>query len=276
MRKLKKVKPARLLCFFLLCLLGVIMLYPLFIIVNVSFKSYKEYLNSPLNLVLHPTLENFKVVWEGMNVIPTTLNTLWLTAIACGINIVICILAAFPISRGYFRGANKLYTFILASMFFPTSLVATITLVQRLGLYGSSAGLLAIWITGSLQLNTFMLVGFVKGLPRDLDEAAFIEGCGYFRYLLTIAMPLMKPIVVTIVVLRAIGCWNDFLNPYIYMGNTPVKTLSTGLYLYMGQFASKWNLLSAAIFIVAVPMIILYIFAQRYIIEGMTSGAVKG
>lgn len=272
----KKRSLSRLVCFLLLLLLAFVMLYPLLTIVNISFKSYKEYLTEPLRLVVQPTLDNFKTVLKDMNVIPTTLNTLLLTFISCSLNAVICILAAFPISRGYFRGYNKLYTFILASMFFPTSLVATITLMQHLGLYGSSAGLVTIWTVGSLQLNTFMLVGFIKGLPKELDEAAFIDGCGYFRYIFTVAMPLMKPIIVTTVVLKAIGCWNDFLNPYIYMGNAPIKTLSTGLYLYMGQFASKWNLLSAAIMVVALPMIILYVFAQRFIIEGMTSGALKG
>lgn len=276
MKRRKKIKPGTIVCFALLCLLAAIMLYPLLTIVNISLKSYTDYLNDPLGIVTKPTLENFKTVMAGMNVVATTLNTLWLTFVACILNALVCILAAFPISRFYFRGANKLYTFILASMFFPTSLVATISLVQGLGIYGKPAGLIAIWTVGSLQLNTFMLVGFIKGLPKELDEAAFIDGCGYFRYLITVALPLMKPIIATIMVLKAISCWNDFLSPYIYMGNSAVKTLSTGLYLYMGQFASKWNLLSAAIFIVAIPMVILYVFTQRFIIEGMTSGALKG
>ena len=275
-RRKKKFSVGRVLCFFLLCVLAVIMLYPLFTIVNISLKTYTDYLKDPLGPVMSPTLDNFETVWDSMNVLPTTLNTLLLTFITCALNAAICMLAAFPIGRNYFRGTNKLYTFILASMFFPTSLVATISLVQSLGIYGTSAGLVAVWTAGSLQVNTFMVVGFVKGLPRDLDEAAFIDGCGYFRYLSTIAAPLMMPIIATIVVLKAIGCWNDFLNPFIYMGNAEVKTLSTGLYLYMGQFASKWNLLSAAIFIVAAPMVVLYIFMQRFIIAGMTSGALKG
>lgn len=100
-------------------------------------------------------------------------------------------------------------------------------------------------------MNIFMLCNFLKTLPRDLDEAAFIDGCGYFRYVFTIAMPLMLPIVVTLVMLKVIGCWNDFLNPYIYVTDPAYRTLSTGLYLFMGQYASQWQLYTAAVFIVA-------------------------
>lgn len=260
----------------LLCFVGFIMLYPLYLIVNISLKSYVEYLQNPIGFVQKPQFGNYIQVWDSMQVISRTFTTLWITGLSVLLNMVLSILAAYPLSRNLFKGSGKVYLFILASMFFPSSLIAIIiTLKDILHVYGTPLALILIW-SGGLQMNIFMLCNFLKTLPRDLDEAAFIDGCGYFRYVFTIAMPLMLPIVVTLVMLKVIGCWNDFLNPYIYVTDPAYRTLSTGLYLFMGQYASQWQLYTAAVFIVAAPMVILYLFCQKFIIAGMISGAVKG
>ena len=125
-------------------------------------------------------------------------------------------------------------------------------------------------------MNIFMMVGFIKSLPRDLDDAAFIDGCTYFRYILQVALPLLLPIVSTIIVFKAVRVWNDFLSPLIYLPNAKYRTISTGLYMFMGSYTNEWPLRACAIMIIASPMVVLYVFMQRYIIEGMTAGALKG
>ncbi|MDR1094578.1 MAG: carbohydrate ABC transporter permease [Clostridiales bacterium] len=253
------------------------MLYPILLILNISLKTYQEYLVSPLSVARGLRFDNYKLVWRDMKVLSRALTTLWTTAAALILNTVISLLAAFPLSRAHFKGSGKVYLYSLASMFFPGSLVATIILLRdALFVYGSPPALILMWGTGSLQLNIFMLYNFIKSLPRDLDDAAFIDGCGYFRYIFTIAMPLMLPIVTTLMLLKTIGCWNDFLSPYIYVLDPDFRTLSTGLYLFMGERATEWNVYAAAIFTVAAPMIALYIFTQRFVISGMVSGALKG
>lgn len=267
----------KVLCYALLLILAAAMLYPLLLLVNISLKDYNEFLADPIGLTKSFRFANYADVWESMRVLPRTLTTLWMTALAVIINISVSVLAAFPLARGYFRGHGKVYTFVLVSMFFPGSLVATIILLKNiLNVYGTPVALVIMWGTGSIQMNIFMLTNFLKTLPRDLDEAAFIDGCGYFRYIFVIATPLMLPIVSTLIMLKAIACWNDFLGPYIYVTGDQFKTLSTGLFTYMGQYQSEWQLYSAAVFIVALPMIVLYLFAQRFIIAGMVAGAVKG
>ncbi len=263
--------------YLILLLIAAIMLYPILLLVNISFKNYSEFLTSPIGLVQSPTFQNYITVWESMHVIGRALNTIWMAAIACALNIIVCVLAAYPLSRKFYAGSGAVYIFLLASMFFPGSLVANLILLKDiLHVYGGPVALILVWMYGSLTLNIFMLTNTFKGLPKDLDEAAYIDGCGYYRFIFSIGMPLTLPMIATLIMLKAIGAWNDFLSPFIWVTDENFKTLSTGLYLYTGQYAAQWQLYSAAIFIVALPMILIYIFGQRYIIEGMLAGSLKG
>ena len=277
-KKHKKIHASQVINFAVLILMSAIMLYPFLLIINIALKSYKDFLTDPLGIVSFSSIrwENFSDVWEDLKVFERIWNTLYMTAGACILGCLIPALAAFPISRNHFRGSGKVYTFILASMFFPGSLVASITIAKALALYDSPLGMIIMWGAGGPAMNIFMMVGFTKGLPRDLDDAAFMDGCGYFRYILQIAMPLLMPIIATIITFKAVGCWNDFLNPLIYLPDARYRTISTGLYMFMGSYSNQWPLLACAILIIASPMVVLYLFMQRFIIEGMISGALKG
>jgi len=274
--KRRKLGPGDIFSLVMLVLFSAMMLYPLLLIVNIALKSYKEFLMEPLVIVKDIRWKNFSEVWEDLEVFSRVWNTIYMAAGACVLGAVIPMLAAFPISRNHFRGAGKVYMFILASMFFPGSLVASITISKFLRLYNSPLGMIIMWGAGGPAMNIFMMVGFIKSLPRDLDDAAFIDGCTYFRYILQVALPLLLPIVSTIIVFKAVGVWNDFLSPLIYLPNAKYRTISTGLYMFMGSYTNEWPLLACAIMIIASPMVVLYVFMQRYIIEGMTAGALKG
>src|SRR5690554_5577617 len=257
------------------------MLYPILILVNISFKTIQEFLREPnswvsVNFFNASTYINYIEAWKKLEVLNRFMLTTIMTLSAGIITVIVSVLAAFPLSRGHFKHSNKVFAFFLASIFFPGSLVATINLMQLLKLYNNPVGVILLWALGGLSVNVFIMVGFIKGVPRELDDAAIIDGCSYYRYIFTIAMPLMKPIVATVFVLKVIGSWNDFVTPYLFLVSREFKTLSTGLFLFRGQYANNWPMLSAAIIIVALPMVILYIFLQRFIIDGMTQGALKG
>lgn len=258
-------------------ILAVIMLYPLVLLVNVSLKTTNEFLNNPVGIVTNVTFSNYVTVWRSMEVFKRLFTTVWMTAVTCVISLSICFLCAFPLSRGYFKGAMKVYLFIIISMYFPGSLVANIVILKDiLHVYGSPPALIILWVMGGMQMNIFMLTGFSKSVPKELDEAAFVDGCGYFRFIFTIALPLMKPIMFTLLLMKIIGCWNDFLGPFIYITDPEFRTLSTGLFQFKSAYGATWNYFTAAIFIVAFPIIILYIFFQKFIINGMIMGAIKG
>jgi raffinose/stachyose/melibiose transport system permease protein len=125
-------------------------------------------------------------------------------------------------------------------------------------------------------IGIIILVNFIKTIPRELDEAAALDGCGYFRFVISIVFPLIKPAIATITVLHAIGIWNEIILPTIYLSNQDYYPITRGLIVFQGVYGSNWPTLAAAVLLLALPMIILFLFLQRYIISGMTAGAVKG
>ncbi|MBQ8885454.1 MAG: carbohydrate ABC transporter permease [Clostridia bacterium] len=268
------------LCWTALAVMTLVMVFPLLLVLNVSLKSSTDFLKDPSGLfAFKPFKElfaNYKEAFEVLDVFGRLAYTVGITVGSALISCVVIALVAFPLARGHFKGSDKVFTFILLSTFFPGSLIANIFLVQNLGLYNSPFVLVIFWGFGGLTVYIFMAIQFVKDIPRDLDEAAFIDGCGYFRYVFGFVIPLMKPILSTVFILKLVGGWNDFLTPYIYLIEDKYMTISTGLFAFKGQFSSDWTGISAATFTVALPVICLYVFLQRYIIEGMAAGALKG
>ena len=259
--------------------MAVIMLYPLLLMFNISFKTYQEFLRNPTGAVDlgSITLANYGTVWKKLDFFRKAFNSIWYCLVAGIIACTIAVMAAYPLSRAHFKGSGLVFALILISMFLPGSLIANIILMNDiLRIFGTRLNLLLLWGCGGVQFNILILVGFLKQLPRDLDEAAWVDGCPYFRYIFSTAVPLMAPIISTIFLLKFIGCWNDFLTPFIYLMNPLHRPLSTGLFFFKGQYASRWNELSAAIIFVAAPMVLLYVSMQSFIIKGLTSGALKG
>ena len=264
----------------LLILVSAIMIYPLLLVLNVSFKTRTEFMNNPSGLFkvkeIGVLFENYVDAFRTLNVFRKFFYTVFMTVGSALLSCVVITMVAYPLARKHFLGSDKVFIFILISMFFPGSLVANIFLVQNVGLYNNPLVLIIFWGLGGLTVYIFMAMQFIKDVPSDLDEAAFIDGCGYFRYIFTFIIPLMKPILSTIFILKFVGGWNDFLTPYIYLIEDKYMTISTGLFAFKGQFSSNWPGLSAATFSAALPVIALYVFSQKYIIEGMAAGALKG
>lgn len=274
----RRLKPLqKVLIYVLLFLLASVMLYPFLLIINISLKATGEYYSNPIGIVQEIKPMNYVEVFNQLQIMQKFIVTIILSTVASLITVLAAALAAYPISRFHFKSSKIIYAILLASMFFPSSLIAKIVLMKDiLMVYGSPIALILIWSIGGLQLYIFMFVGFLKQIPRELEEAAVMDGSGYFKTYFFIIFPLMKPIVATVFILKIISTWNDFLSPYIYVSNPAYRTMATGLYTYMGQFSSKWNYLSVSIVIVALPMFILYLVLQRYIIDGIASGAIKG
>lgn len=273
----KQQKTTLIITYIVLGIIAITVLYPLFLMINISLKTYREFLQSPTQLVKTFYWGNFVTVFSKMKFATMTLNSIFYCGISAIISCMIALLAAYPLSRQHFRGSKFAYSFILMSMFLPGSLIANIVLVKDiLHIFGTRFNLMFLWSLSSIQMNIFMMIGFIRQLPKDLDEAAWVDGCPYFKFIFVISMPLLMPIIATVFTFRFIAMWNDFLTPFIYLSNPDHRPLATGLYFFKGQYASKWNELSAAIILVAAPMVVLYVFMQRFIIEGMTAGALKG
>jgi raffinose/stachyose/melibiose transport system permease protein len=143
-----------------------------------------------------------------------------------------------------------------------------------LGLYNSPVGYVMLFLIN--PIGVVILVNYVKTLPRELDEAAALDGCGYLRFVTTIVIPLIRPAIATVAVLHAIGIWNELILPTIYLTNKDFYPITRGMIVFQGVYGSNWPTLAAAVLIMTLPMVIIFLVLQRQIVSGLTSGAVKG
>lgn len=153
---------------------------------------------------------------------------------------------------------------------------STFALLKVLNIYGTRFAVIAIYIGMRMPFTIMSFSSFVKGIPREIDEAAMIDGCRPFTMIVRVLLPILKPITVTNIVITAISCWNDFMVPLFYLGSAQKWTVTLSVYNFFGMFARNWNYVFAVLTLTVLPIIILFLFLQKYIVSGMTSGAVKG
>jgi len=259
---------------YLIMLLMVAMyLYPLLYLFNVSLKPDTEFALDPVGWVRHIQFANYAAAWQQGSFGTYIWNSLLYTAAAVAGSVLISAMAAFPVSRGYVRWSGLVYIFFMMGIFLPNNMIPQWNLIHALGLYNTRTGF--ILVNMGVGLGFMLMTGYMKSIPRELDEAASMDGCTYSRFVLTLMLPLIKPVLATSAILQAIGVWNNIIGANIYFSDQRLFPVVMGLYKFYGQFGNQWTLLAAALVIVASPLIVLYLFLQRYIIEGAMTGAVK-
>jgi raffinose/stachyose/melibiose transport system permease protein len=258
----------------LLGLFAVIYLGPLLMLVITSLKTMPEFMRSATALPSSLNFGNFVEAWEKANFLRYLTNTVFYTVSATAIYVVTAVFVAFPISRGYVKGAGWLLTLYVIALFLPVALIPQFQLMLNLGLYNNPLGYVMLFLVN--PIGVVILVNYIKTLPRELDEAAAMDGCGYFRFVTWIVFPLIQPAIATIAVLHAIGIWNELILPTIYLTNKNFYPITRGMIVFQGVYGSDWPTLAAAVLIMALPMLVLFLVLQRYIVSGLTAGAVKG
>lgn len=254
--------------------IALVYLFPLFYLANTALKDSAAYFTDPVAVVTNPTLENFATAWEMGGFGGYVVNSVLYTASSAGLGTVLSLLLAYPIARSYVRGSSALYGLFVASLFLPLSLPIQFQLMLALGLYNTQVGYVLL-MTSELGIGPFLIANYLRGLPQELDQAAAVDGCGYFRFVFQFVVPMARPALVTVFVLHAIGVWNDIVFATIYLTDPSVFPITRGLFAFYGEYGNDWALLSAAVMIVALPLIVVYVVLQRYIVGGATAGALK-
>jgi raffinose/stachyose/melibiose transport system permease protein len=262
------------LSYLVLSLVAVFYLWPLFMLVNTALKTLPQYLKDPAAVVTDPSLANFGEAWELANFPQYMLNSVLYAATATAIFVVTSLFVAFPIARGYFKGSNAILTMYVVALFLPPALIPQFQLILNLGLYNTRPGYILLFLINPIGM--IILVNYMKSIPRELDESAAVDGAGYLRYVTSVIFPLIKPAVATVTVLHAIGIWNELILPTIYLTNEDYFPITRGLIVFEGVYGSNWPGIASAVLMLMLPMLILFMFLQRYIIGGLTAGAVKG
>ncbi|NWF78502.1 MAG: carbohydrate ABC transporter permease [Chloroflexi bacterium] len=270
----RRIAWARIGAYVLLSLFAIVYVGPLMMLVITSLKSMPEFMKSATALPTSLRFENFVEAWEKANFLRYLTNTLIYTVSATAIYVVTAVFVAFPISRGYVRGAGWLLTLYIIALFLPVALIPQFQLMLNLGLYNNPVGYVMLFLVNPIGI--VILVNYIKTLPLELDEAAAMDGCGYLRFVTSIVFPLIQPAIATIAVLHAIGIWNELILPTIYLTNKDYYPITRGMIVFQGVYGSNWPTLAAAVLIMTLPMLVLFLVLQRYIVSGLTAGAVKG
>lgn len=247
---------------------------PILMVILTSLKPLSEFFKNATGLPETYQFSNFSEAWTQASFPRFLFNTAIYSGTATAIMVLTSVFVAFPIARGYVKGSGKLFTLYIVALFLPPALIPQFQLWVGLDLYNTVHGYIMLFLVNPIGM--IILVNYIKSLPRELDESAAVDGCGYFRFVFTVVIPLIKPAVATVTVLHAIGIWNELILPTIYIQNNDWYPITRGLIVFQGVYGSDWPKLAAAVLMLMIPMLILFVFLQRYIISGLTSGSVKG
>lgn len=262
--------------FVVLLMIAFTVFLPLFSVVNLSLKTKKEMYREPTAVVQDPTFENYGKALTKTKMASLFGNSIVVLVLGTGGCIILGALVAFPLSRRYVRGSKPIYLLILASMSLPPALIPMYRMMNLLHLTNSLLGVSLYQMATRMPMAVFILTGFVSTIPVEIDEAATMDGCGYFRYIRSILFPLLRPAFSTVAILIGLNIWNDFFSAFLFLSDTAKRTVSSGLYLLRGEFSTAYNVFSAGLVLTLLPIIIFYIFFQKRITEGLVSGSVKG
>lgn len=258
----------------LMALIVLVFVFPIAYLLNTALKSNTEFLQSPLTIVQDPQWGNFLDAWNRGNFAQYLLNSLIYTIGGASLGTFTALVMGFPVARGYIRGGRTWSILFVVVLFLPNALITQFQLLLRLDLYDTRLGYVLI-LGAAVGVGPILYSGFVRALPRELDEAAAMDGIGYFRYLFTHVLPLSKPALVTVFILQAVWMWNEIILATVLLADPDKFPVTVGLYAFKGQYTNDWPLLAAATFIVATPLILGYVFIQRYLVNGVV-GSIKG
>ncbi len=255
-------------------------LAPLALLLINAFKSNNEIVDSPVAL---PSIWSFQYIISAASQI-NFFRSIWITfVITClsvGLLVLVSSLAAWVMVRSRTKFATGLYLAFTAAMLIPfqSLMYPLLEIFDKIGLK-NVPGLIIMYGGFGLSMSVFLYHGFIKSVPQSLEEAAIIDGANILQMFFRIVFPLLKNITVTVVVLNSMWIWNDYLLPFLVIGNSEgVKTLTLELYfakLTSGQYGNPWELIFPAVFVTIIPIVVLYVFLQKYIVTGVVDGAVK-
>lgn len=269
----------------LLVCLSLIWLSPIYIILANSFKSRDEMYVNPLGMPVKFSLEYYSGAIEKMNFLRAFGVSLVITIVSVAIIVVLCAMAAWMMARSDGKLSKAIYYTLILTMLIPfqTLMMPLMqemnSLEKLLGIQikDTIGGLIFMYIGFGAGMGVFMFYGFVKGsLPRTLEEAAIIDGCNTWQLFWRVVFPLMKPTIITLVILDVIWIWNDYLLPSLTLKSASNRTIPIGTQIFFGQYTIEWNMAMAALMLTIIPVVVFYLCAQKHIVKGVAAGAVKG
>ncbi|WP_141505453.1 carbohydrate ABC transporter permease [Paenibacillus luteus] len=256
--------------------LSLIMFIPLLLVVINALKTKTEANGMNMSLPSSFQWSNFAVVIEEGKLIQSFFNSLLYASASTILSIILASAAAYVLSRNRTRVNKVLYFYLILGIAMPMNFVTLTKVMQATHLMNTQIGIIILLAASALPFSVFLIYGFVSSVPRELDEAGIVDGCSPLRLFFSIVLPLLLPVIVTVGILNFMGAWSDFIHPLYYLNSSDKWPMTLAVYNFFGRFQVNWNLVSADIVLTTLPVVIIYLLGQKFIISGMTSGSVKG
>lgn len=286
MKKKKKFSIPMLLVYILLIIWGLTTVYPIIWVILNSFKDRTQVVNNSFSIPFGElfTTANYRRAFRDMNIFSAYKNSIFISCMVCVFVILLAGLASFAMVRYTFKLKKLLNTLVIAAMMFPVfaTVIPVLTMEKSWGLVNSRNWLLSMLsvilpqVAGNMAFAMVVLTGYIRGLPIELEEAAFMEGCNPFQIFFKVVVPMTKPSFATVAIFSFLWSYNDLFTQLFFLRREDNKTITILLNHISSQEGTDYGLMAAAVSLVVVPVIIVYIFLQKYIIKGMTAGAIKG
>ncbi len=282
----KKFSAGMTLVYLFLIIWALSTIYPILWVVQNSFKAKDKILANSFALPVGElfTLANYKKAFSNLNIFGSYANSLFISLSVSFVVILLAGMAAYALSRYHFKGSKFLYSVVIAAMMFPAyaTIIPIFSMEFSWGIVNTDSWLLSMLsvilpqVAGNLSFAIVVLSGYIKGLPIELEEAAFMEGCNAFQIFFKVIVPLTKPSFATVAIFSFLWSYNDLFTQMFFLRRPEMWAITRLLNQLTSQEGTNYGLMASAVTLVVVPLVIVYIFLQKYIIKGMTAGAVKG
>ncbi|HEX8202804.1 MAG TPA: carbohydrate ABC transporter permease [Isosphaeraceae bacterium] len=225
-----------------------------------------------------PVLDNLREVFSARDFMLVTAfkNSIVLTVVSIAILVVLCAMVGFVLQRRPGKLANFVNLLVLAGLIIPPAVVPTIWVLQSMGVYKTLPGLILVEVAFGMSFCVLLFRAFVAAIPRELDEAAIVDGCSGLSLFFRVIFPLLRPVTITVILTQSVAIFNDFVNPLYFLPGDENATVQLTLYNFSSQYATQYNLLFMDIVLITIPPLLMFILFNRKIVAGMTAGAVKG
>lgn len=259
-------------------LVGLLFLIPFYFLLVNSVKSFGDILANSADWPMAFHWNNYAEAWRKADFPSSFLNSLIITVVSILLLSLICSMAAYRMVRSATWFNRMLYLGFVAAMVIPfqSIMIPLVKVLSSLELMDSRTGLVIAYLGFGGPMTVFLFHGFVKSVPIDMEEAGRVDGCSPYGIFFRLVLPIMQPIIITVIILNTLWIWNDYLMPYLILQDPNLRTIPISTYAFFGQYTKQWDLALPALVLGILPVVIFFLAMQKYIIEGVAAGSVKG
>ncbi|MWV43383.1 ABC transporter permease subunit [Paenibacillus sp. HJL G12] len=262
-----------------LTIVAALQLLPLVWLFLFSLKNNQEVFNlPPLSLPTHFRWENYEKVWSAGNISVYFLNSVWITVAASALTIILGSLTTFAMTRMKWKGSSLALGLFMVAMMIPvhSTLIPLFSIFNKVGLTDNPLSLILSYVAFNMPITIMIMLGFYYALPREVEEAAVMDGCSVNRLFFQIVLPMTSSVIATTGIINMIYNWNEFIFVNTFISSDSHKTLTVGVQNFIGQYTTDWGSIGATLMISILPILVMFLFLSNRIVEGIAAGSVKG